>query len=85
MKIRKLVYTASSAHCSAGRLIVTLDGAPFAKMRFLIGKETTTLHKHRTVTPGLHTLAFQFEGRTGGCNAGSVSSWGGMITVTMRR
>jgi hypothetical protein len=85
VKIRKVVYTAAAEHCSAGRLLVTLDGAKFGKMRFVIGKETTTLRKRRSVAPGLHTLAFQFEGRTGGCNTGSVSGWGGVITVTMRR
>jgi hypothetical protein len=85
VKIRKLVYTAAAGHCSAGRLIVTLDGAAFTKMRFVISKETTTRRKRKTVQPGLHTLAFQFEGRVGGCNTGSVSGWGGIITVTMRR
>jgi hypothetical protein len=85
VKIRKIVYTASSAHCSAGRLLITLDGAAFGKMRFVIGKETSVLRKRRTVKPGSHTLAFQFEGRVGGCNQGSVSGWGGIVTVTMRR
>jgi hypothetical protein len=85
VKLRKLVYTASSAHCSAGRLLIDLDGAPFGKMRFVIGKETSTLNKRRTLKPGLHTLAFRFEGRVSGCNTGFVSGWGGNVTATLRR
>ena len=35
MKIRKFIYDASSAHCSAGRLLIELDGAPIGRMRFV--------------------------------------------------
>src|SRR5678809_231660 len=80
VKLRKLVYVASSAHCSSGRLLIDLDGAPFGKMKFVVGKETSTLNKRRTLKPGLHTLAFRFEGRVGGCNTGAVAGWGGNVT-----
>jgi hypothetical protein len=85
VKLRKLVYTASSAHCSAGRLLIELDGVKFGKMRFVVGKETSTLRKHRTLAAGFHTLAFRFEGKVGGCNTGAVSGWGGNVTATLRR
>lgn len=54
-------------------------------MRFVVGKETSTLNKRRTLKPGFHTLAFRFEGRVGGCNTGFVSGWGGNVTATLRR
>jgi len=85
LTIRKIVYEASAEHCSAGRLLIDLDGQPFGKMKFVIGRERSTLRKRRALAPGTHTLAFRFEGRTGGCNAGYVASWGGAITVTARR
>lgn len=83
--LRKLVYVASAAHCSAGRLLIDLDGRRFGLMRFVVGKETSTLRKRRVLRPGSHTLAFRFEGRVGGCNAGAVSGWGGNVTATLRR
>jgi hypothetical protein len=32
-------------------------------MRFVVGKETSTLRKHWTLAAGFHTLAFRFEGK----------------------
>jgi hypothetical protein len=49
VKLRKLVFTASAAHCSAGRLLIELDGVKFGKMRLVVGNETSTLRKHRTL------------------------------------
>lgn len=87
IKVRKILYEASSAHCSAGRLLVDLDGTRIGKMRFVIGKERSTLRvrRRKKLAPGAHALAFRFEGRVGGCNTGAVSGWGGQITVTIKR
>jgi len=85
VKLRKLVFTASAAHCSAGRLLIELDGVKFGKMRLVVGNETSTLRKHRTLGAGFDTLAFRFEGKVGGCNTCAVSGWGGNVTATLRR
>lgn len=83
--LTKFVYTASSSHCSAGRLHVSLDGVEIGRMRFVVGRERSVLRKRVKLRPGGHVLAFQFEGRSGGCNVGFVSGWGGEIQVKGRR
>jgi hypothetical protein len=85
MKVRKFVYDAPAAHCSSGRILIELDGQQVARMRFVAQREQARKRKRLRLAPGLHTLAFRFEGRVGGCNVGSVSSWGGQITVRGRR
>jgi hypothetical protein len=85
MKVKKFFYTAASAHCSAGRLLIELDGAFVGRMKFVAGSEHATLRKRLRLAPGEHTLAFRFEGRTGGCNVGFVASWGGEIAVRGKR
>ena len=45
----------------------------------------TVLVRRLRLEPGEHTLAFRFEGRVGGCNSGSVASWGGEIAVRGKR
>jgi hypothetical protein len=85
MKVKKFFYTASSAHCSAGRLLIDLDGVFVGRMKFVAGSEHATLRKRLRLEPGEHTLAFRFEGRVGGCNVGSVSSWAGEIAVRGKR
>jgi hypothetical protein len=88
VKLKKIVYTASAGHCSAGRVHVELDGRKVGKMRFVISKERATLLLRGPgfrLAPGSHTMAFRFEGRPGGCNTGFVSGWGGEITITAKR
>lgn len=85
LKVKKIIYDAATAHCSAGRLLVELDGLPLGRMRFVIGSERAKLRKRFRLEPGEHTLAFRFEGRVGGCNSGQVASWGGAITVRGKR
>jgi hypothetical protein len=85
MKVKKIVYAASSAHCSAGRLLVELDGRLVGRMRFVAGSERATLRKRLRLAPGEHAFAFRFEGRLGGCNVGYVQSWGGVVSVRGKR
>jgi hypothetical protein len=87
LKVRKFVYTAASAHCSSGRILVELDGRLVGKMRFVSRNETATLRKRKglRLAPGTHTFAFRFEGKVGGCNTGAVPGWGGEITVIGHR
>src|SRR5690242_9092231 len=77
IKVRKFVYTASSAHCSSGRIRIQLDGREIGRMRFVSRNEQATLRKRVRLAPGTHTFAFRFEGKVGGCNTGAVSGWGG--------
>ena len=83
--LRKIVYTAAAEHCSAGRLLVDLDGRQVTKLRFVVGRERTSRRRRLRLSPGSHTLAFRLEGKVGGCNVGYVASWGGEITLTGRR
>lgn len=85
LKVKKFVYDASAAHCSSGRILIELDGRQVGKMRFVSRNERATLRKRIRLAPGAHMLAFRFQGKLGGCNVGSVSGWGGEITVTGRR
>ncbi len=85
LKVRKFIYTASAEHCSSGRVLIELDGTLIGRMRFVAGRETTTLRKKLRLVPGIHTFAFRIEGKVGGCNIGYVGSWGGIITVSGRR
>ena len=85
LTLRKIAYTASAEACSAGRVLIEIDGQPFAAMRFVVGRERAVIRKRRSLAPGDHTLAFRLEGRPGGCNVGYVGSWGGEIVVTARR
>jgi hypothetical protein len=85
LKIRKFIYDAASTHCSAGRLLIELDGALIGRMRFVLGSERAKLRKRLRLAPGEHTLAFRIEGKVGGCNSGRVASWAGEISVRGRR
>ncbi len=84
VRVKKIVYVASAAHCSSGRVLVELDGQQVGKLKFVSRNESATLRKRIRLSPGLHEFAFRFEGRPGGCNVGSVSGWGGSITVSGR-
>ena len=85
LRVKKFVYDAAAAHCSAGRILIEVDGRRVGKMRFVVGSERATLRKRLRLAPGSHVFAFRFEGKVGGCNAGSVSGWGGEIAVLGRR
>lgn len=82
-------YTVASTHCSSVRLHVSIDGQPVLSSDFLgwPGDPNDrplqiTQVSLGPVTPGAHTINLLAEGQRGGCNAGSLESWGGDITVT---
>jgi hypothetical protein len=86
IRIRKITYDAPEAHCSAGRVLVSLDGQEVARLRYAAARQKVTKRKRLALQPGLpHLFEFRFEGRPGGCNVGTVVSWGGTITLTGRR
>jgi hypothetical protein len=83
VRIKRLRYVASSKHCSAGRVLVSLDGKAIGHTDFVNAGEKAAVDGLKvTLGKGRHTFAFRIEGKTGGCNVGYVGSWGGKITLT---
>ena len=82
VRIKRLRYVAATTHCSAARVLVSLDGNRIGRTDFVnAGERATVEDLGVTLHRGLHTFRFRVKGRTGGCNAGFVGSWGGKITL----
>ena len=82
VRIKQLRYVASTEHCSAGRVLVSLDRKPIGRTDFVNAGEQATVDDLRvTLGKGRHKFGFRIEGKTGGCNAGAVGSWGGKIKL----
>jgi hypothetical protein len=82
VRIKQLRYVASTEHCSAGRVLVSLDGKPIGRTDFVDAGEQATVDDLKvTLDRGRHKFGFRVEVKTGGCNAGAVGSWGGKITL----
>ncbi|MCB0875627.1 MAG: hypothetical protein R2718_03280 [Solirubrobacterales bacterium] len=82
VRIKRVRYVASAKHCSAGRVLVSLDGSPIGRTDFVDAGEKATVDGLKvTLDRGRHTFAFRIEGRAGGCNVGYVGSWGGKVTL----
>lgn len=86
LKIQWFTYnTANSLTCSTGRIRISVDGQPVAITRFVDpGERTSVKPRGLKLLRGEHTFEFQFEGRLGGCNAGFVTAWSGVIKVAGR-
>ena len=86
VRIERLRYKAVATHCSPGRILISLDGKSVGRTDFVNAGERATVDKLRLrLDPGRHTFAFRIEGKIGGCNVGSVGSWGGKIRLTGTR
>ena len=82
VQINRLRYVAATEHCSAARVLVSLDGNEIGRTDFVNAGEQATVDDLRAnLHPGRHTFAFRVKGKTGGCNTGFVGSWGGKITL----
>lgn len=82
VRIKQLRYVAATEHCSAGRVLVSLDGKPIGRTDFVNAGEQATVDDLKvTLDRGRHKFGFRIEGKTGGCNAGAVGSWGGKIKL----
>ena len=82
VQIKHLRYVAATTHCSAGRVLVRLDGDKVGQTDYVnAGEEAIVDDLKVTLHPGTHKFAFRIQGKTGGCNVGSVGSWGGKITL----
>jgi hypothetical protein len=86
VRITRLRYVAATTHCSPGRVLVSLDGDRIGRTDYVNAGERATVDDLRvTLHPGGHKFGFRLQGKTQGCNAGSVVSWGGKIILKGRR
>lgn len=76
-----IMITAATSHCSNVRNVVSLDGSTVAKTPFLGPGGTSGPFSTASVSAGTHTIAVQGIGEVGGCNSGSLISWGGTLIV----
>lgn len=91
----QFAYDVPAGHCSSLRLHVYVDGnfalttgffgwygapAPFDALPLSSG-----FINLGPVASGTHTVAFVAEGQPGGCNGGTLSSWGGAATLRQAR
>jgi len=75
-------YTANSIGCSNVRIHFLVDGTEKAVTGFVGPSVATGFFNLGPVAPGSHTVGLQAEGQTGGCNAGTLGSWGGTAQIT---
>lgn len=73
-------FTTSTAHCSSLRVLIAVDGAGERTSAFLPGGASAPVYTW-TVKPGIHTVRVRAEGKTGGCNYGTLKRWGGYLKV----
>lgn len=81
--ILRLRFTASSANCSAIRVDFFLDGFYVFTSDLLGPGESTPVIDVGPVIPGTHIVTLQATGEVGGCNAGTLASWRGSLTVVV--
>ena len=82
-RVTRITYRAASTHCSSARILVYLGGKRVDRTDWVDAGETTTIEKTdiRLKADTTYRFDFRVEGRTGGCNAGRVGSWGGTIKL----
>src|SRR5579863_4086505 len=79
-----LNYTAPPNPCATWRVHFYIDGMPQGASGFLQAPASSTGPiSIFNVTAGVHTVALQAEGETGGCDSGSLSAWGGTLTIQL--
>lgn len=72
-------FVASASSCSDIKPYFLLDGVRYFT-EFLAPGQATVLST--TILPGTHSLQWQAEGRTGGCNPGSLAAWEATLWLT---
>ena len=75
----KMEFEFGRGACSKARLHIFIDGKLVRQTDFIV--ETTGLLDLGPVSPGRHTLTLSPEGQEGGCNSGTLGSWGGTLTL----
>lgn len=74
-------YAAAPSHCSNAIMHFLLDGSERAISGELAPGAVSGFVNLGAVPAGVHTVGLQVEGVLGGCNVGSVSTWGGTGAV----
>ena len=86
VRISRLRYVAAAEHCSAARVLVSLDGDSIGHTDYVNAGEQATVDDLKVILKeGTHKFQFRVQGKTGGCNVGFVGSWGGTITLTGKK
>jgi hypothetical protein len=79
--ILRLQFTAASTGCSSVTLDFQVDGFDVYFSDQLAPGDSTPAVDVGPVIPGTHVLTVQATGVEGGCNVGTLASWGGTLTV----
>jgi hypothetical protein len=79
--ILRLQFTAASTNCGAITLDFQEDGFDVYITDQLAPGDSTPTVNVGPVIPGTHLLTVQATGVEGGCNVGTLDSWGGTLTV----
>jgi len=79
-----ITITALKSHCSNVRFVISLDGAAVASTPFLVPGGNSGPFRTTSVSAGAHTVAVQATGEVGGCNTGTLGSWGGTLVVAQQ-
>ncbi len=79
--ILKIKYIAPQSHCSDIRIHIGVDGAEKSVSDPVRPGDTTGYVDVGPVAPGGHIVSLRGEGVLGGCNTGTVTSWGGSAII----
>ena len=79
-----LNYTTLTNQCAIWRVHFYVDGLPFGISGFLQAPALSTGPiSVNNVAAGNHTIELQAEGQTGGCDSGTLSAWGGTLSIQL--
>jgi hypothetical protein len=79
--ILELQFVVASTNCSSITLVFQLDGFDVYDSGQLGPGDSTPVIDVGPEIPGTHVLTAQATGVGGGCNVGTLNSWGGTLTV----
>jgi hypothetical protein len=74
-------FTASRNHCSDINAKIALDNEQQQVIRLGPGQSTGDLEFKKRPFPGQQGIVISAEGIAGGCNTGTLSSWGGVVDI----
>ena len=80
--VLQLQFTAAASHCSAIAVAFGVNGSYGLPSAPLNPGESTPIVDAGPVIPGTYLIAVQATGVLGGCNTGSLASWGGTLAVS---
>ena len=77
-----ITITAPPTHCSNVGYIVSVDSSVVTTTAYLTPGQSSGAIVTSSLSAGAHTISVQGIGTVGGCNSGSLASWGGSMAVT---